>query len=231
MLGIEWWMSSNAREMLRGLGEDTSPRKLRLFACACCRYVCEFIPDREDSLRALDVAEDYADSRTSFADMAKVESATFSFAESVENLPILSKIAMAVRAATWTASPWYVAWEAVGYCRAAMYEQAYRSREPHYLDNAEHLFADLLRDVFGDLYLGIAVPAGWADSFASVRELAREIYWQRAFDRLPVLGDELKRFGCANDAVLSHCSTVVHHAKGCWVLDLVLGQPGLSVIS
>jgi hypothetical protein len=224
MFGPQWWISSSAREMLRLLGKDASPRKLRLFACACCRYVCTFLPEPEDSLNALDIAEHYADRQTTLTEFRKVESAMLSIAESLENHPIVSKIALAVRAATWTASPWYVAWEAVGSCTAALYEQAYRSREADSLEKAQGLFADLLRDCFGHLYWGVKEEPHWTETYACARDLAQEIYWQRAFDRLPVLGDALLQAGCANEAMLSHCSAALPHAKGCWLVDLLLGN-------
>jgi hypothetical protein len=50
------------------------------------------------------------------------------------------------------------------------------------------------------------------------------IYEERAFDRLPILGDALEEAGCDNPAILSHCRDGGDNVRGCWVLDLLLGQ-------
>ena len=54
--------------------------------------------------------------------------------------------------------------------------------------------------------------------------LARGIYAERAFDRLPILADALQDAGCDNADVLGHCRGPGPHARGCWVVDLVLGK-------
>jgi hypothetical protein len=48
------------------------------------------------------------------------------------------------------------------------------------------------------------------------------VYDERAFDRMPVLGDALEEAGCTDEGVLSHCRSGVH-ARGCWVVDALLG--------
>ncbi|MDB5309671.1 MAG: hypothetical protein JWO38_3873 [Gemmataceae bacterium] len=58
---------------------------------------------------------------------------------------------------------------------------------------------------------------------ASVRELAGVAYEGHQFDRLPVLADALEKAGCTDRAMLRHCREPGLHARGCWVLDRVLG--------
>lgn len=60
-------------------------------------------------------------------------------------------------------------------------------------------------------------------------EVARGIYQDRAFDRMPILADALLDADCDEEAVLRHCrGTEAHtpdgvvHARGCWVLELIL---------
>jgi hypothetical protein len=56
--------------------------------------------------------------------------------------------------------------------------------------------------------------------------LARAIYEDRAFDRLPILADALMDAGCDDDYTLSHCKSGGRHPPECWALDLFrLGGP------
>ena len=59
---------------------------------------------------------------------------------------------------------------------------------------------------------------------STVVALARGIYDDRAFDRLPILADALQDAGCDNAEVLNHCRDTGPHARGCWVVDLLLGK-------
>jgi len=62
MTEAEWMASDNAAGMLAwsGCGPRPSDRKLRLFACACCRSVWHLLAD-EQSRKAVEVAERFAD--------------------------------------------------------------------------------------------------------------------------------------------------------------------------
>jgi hypothetical protein len=53
--------------------------------------------------------------------------------------------------------------------------------------------------------------------------LSQGIYDDRAFGRLPVLADALEDAGCADADILAHCRDDGPHARGCWVVDAVLG--------
>jgi hypothetical protein len=54
--------------------------------------------------------------------------------------------------------------------------------------------------------------------------LARGIYDDRAFDRLPILADALEEAGCDDAEVLGHCRGPGPHVRGCWVVDMLLGM-------
>jgi hypothetical protein len=54
--------------------------------------------------------------------------------------------------------------------------------------------------------------------------LARAIYEDGAFDRLPLLADALMDAGCDDDLIRSHCRSGGPHVRGCWVVDLVLDK-------
>jgi hypothetical protein len=62
MTESEWLEATDPQPMLERLRRSgkASQRKLRLFACACCRHVWEWIPVL-DSQEAVEVAERFAD--------------------------------------------------------------------------------------------------------------------------------------------------------------------------
>jgi hypothetical protein len=84
-------------------------------------------------------------------------------------------------------------------------------------------FPPLLRDIFGPVvFRPVAVDPRLLTS--TVRDLARAIYEDRAFDRLPILADAFEDAGCDNADILSHCRGDGPHVRGCWVVDLILGK-------
>jgi hypothetical protein len=55
-------------------------------------------------------------------------------------------------------------------------------------------------------------------------KVGESIYADRAFDRLPILADALEEAGCTDADILAHCRGPGPHARGCWVVDLILGK-------
>jgi hypothetical protein len=83
-------------------------------------------------------------------------------------------------------------------------------------------FPALIRDLFGNPFRPVAVDPVWRTS--TVVSLAEGVYAERAFDRLPILADALQDTGCESPDVLDHCRGPGPHARGCWVVDLLLGK-------
>ncbi|MEO2088326.1 MAG: hypothetical protein ABGY75_02360 [Gemmataceae bacterium] len=83
--------------------------------------------------------------------------------------------------------------------------------------------ADLLRCIVGNPFRSVAFEPAWRSE--TVVALAAGVYAERAFDRLPILADALEEAGCDNADVLAHCRDPHQpHARGCWVVDLVLNK-------
>ena len=80
----------------------------------------------------------------------------------------------------------------------------------------------LIRDVFGNPFRPVTVDPRWLTS--DVLALARSLYDERAFDRMPILADALQDAGCTDEKVLAHCRGEGPHCRGCWVVDLLLGK-------
>jgi len=80
----------------------------------------------------------------------------------------------------------------------------------------------MVQCVFGNPFRPVSVDPRWLTSTAVT--LARTIYEDRSFDRLPILADALEEAGCDDPDVLAHCRSAGPHVQGCWVVDLVLGN-------
>jgi hypothetical protein len=80
----------------------------------------------------------------------------------------------------------------------------------------------LIREIFGNPFRRVSADPSWLTS--DVLLLARGVYEDRAFDRMPILADALQDAGCDNANVLDHCRELGEHVCGCWVLDMLLGK-------
>jgi hypothetical protein len=213
-----WAACTNPRAMIGNLRRrNISDRKLRLIAVAFARRVESLMTDPR-ALLALKVAERYADGLAT-------DSALWSAGHKAEE--------DAVRSAD--PSEYRPEWAAVAatehHPAAAAVDAAYQAIRPYTegdLDgwNREcRVQCDLIRDIAGDPYAAASAvdPAWLAWNGGTVAQLARAIYTERAFDRLPILADALEDAGCTDDAILRHCRGGRPHVRGCWVLDLLLG--------
>jgi hypothetical protein len=77
-----------------------------------------------------------------------------------------------------------------------------------------------LREVFGNPFRPATVEPGWRSE--DVLKVARGVYEEKAWDRLPVLADALLDAGCDSRDLLDHLKSPGPHARGCWALDAVL---------
>jgi hypothetical protein len=199
-----------------------SDRKLRLFAVACCRRLWARLKD-ERSRRAVEVAELYADGMASESQrqVADQDAADAFTGDSRASLFSLSANANLVIAC------WEVAGEAARNtllnCSTAGYDYSfkfwtYRRRR----EEARRTHLGLLRDIFGNPFRPVSFPSLWGTD--TVLAVTRAMYETRDFSPMPILADALMDAGCDNPDVLDHCRGPGPHARGCWVVDLVLGK-------
>lgn len=80
----------------------------------------------------------------------------------------------------------------------------------------------LLHCVFGDPLDPVVFDPAWRTPTAVA--LASGAYADRDWGRLPILADALQDAGCEDESILGHCREPGDHARGCWVLDLILGK-------
>jgi hypothetical protein len=205
----EWQTCAEADKMLQFLlhGGGVNTRKLRLFACACCRRILRFQTD-DGSRAAVEAAEEYADGLISIQELS---TRTAGDARWVATMMEVGQKKVAVMAALHLAG-----WEASlqpPEAQAAANTTAFAKQ------------AELFRDVFGNPFRPTRIDrAVLAWQGGMVPELAQAIYDDRAFDRLSILADALEQAGCHEADILAHCRGPGPHARGCWVVDLVLGK-------
>ena len=81
----------------------------------------------------------------------------------------------------------------------------------------------IFSELFGNPFRPTVFDPMWRTS--TVELLARGIYEERAFDRMPILADALQDAGCDCEDILNHLrDATAPHVRGCWALDLVLGK-------
>jgi hypothetical protein len=206
----------------------SSDRKLRLFAVACCRRVWHLLED-ERSRKAVEVGERHADGLASAEELDRADRDAMRALDEISTARGYD-VRVVLRKAPFTfprGAPAAIRWA----CSAAWTatEEAERAAwTAEGVANGKELAAncDLLRCIFGNPFhpqptLNPSI-LGWNNG--TMVKLARAIYDERAFDRLPILADALEDAGCDNAAILAHCRQPGEHVRGCWVVDLLLGK-------
>jgi hypothetical protein len=209
--------------MLTFLKGKRLARKLRLYACACCRRVWRLLGD-ERSRGAIEVSERFADRSASARELRDA----WNSARAVD----YAVGAGGEGAAVW-AVRYYVtktnAWQIALFTGADSRRAAISSvaGEPNAEEAAQ---AGLLRDIIGSLFFAPVAPdATWLTP--TVTRLARAAYEERRLPegtldlaRLAVLADALEDAGCADPDLLAHLRGPGPHVRGCWAVDLLLGK-------
>src|SRR5258708_951699 len=77
MTEAEWLDCTDIDSMLKFVRDQVSERKLRLFACACCRRIWPLLTD-ERSRRAVEIAERYADGAIDGIELSTARDAAWS---------------------------------------------------------------------------------------------------------------------------------------------------------
>ena len=197
----EWIGCRQPREMLLHLeaGDLATGRKLHLLAAACCRLVWPLLPEasRRAVVMAERLAEDPVDDQALFETVRAAIETACEIADPEANLAA----EMAYRAAS--RDGWYAA-AVVGHGPDADKEVA------------------ALRDIFGNPFRPVTIDP--ACRTPDVVALARTIYDDRAFGRMPELADALEGSGCTYPDILGHCRQPGEHVPGCWVVDAILGK-------
>jgi hypothetical protein len=235
MTEAEWLACDDPEAILNYICRSESLRKLRLLACGLCRQNWDRFPHR--------TCQEAVETSERFAEGAATGHALSQAAWRAEGIifAIDGKVAKYQQEQRAIQSGWLAPEDAIedGYVinpsgRRVSYSDARRmaevaervafGRAGALMRPCRELFDRIvIRDVFGNPFRPVAVDPHWLTS--DVVALARGIYDERAFDRMPILADALQDAGCDSAAVLDHCRDPNGvHVRGCWVVDLLLGK-------
>jgi len=205
------------RKLLHG---PASERKLRLLACACCRRNWERVT--EPTRKVIEANEQYADGVITYNGVR-------TFLEPIlDPEPGSAGERYPRRGLSSTErSAWHLSVRQLGRAQAQNVMDDLRAGNPK---RSRHISeastqASLVREIFGNPFrLRVSRKAWLLWNDRTIPKMAEAIYTDRAFDRLPILGDALEDAGCTNRDILDHCRGPGPHVRGCWVVDLVLDK-------
>jgi hypothetical protein len=229
----DWLACTDPTLMLEFLRGKASDRKLRLLACACCRHVWDLLLD-EQSRQAVNAAEQYADGLISHDARILIHDAARAARKAIKKEAPqkgYSPCFNAARAAECVVEGSLESLTAaIGWVSTAVGNQAVPVPADGDFDDAYEAvwhfqmfyLCPVIRCIFGNPFRPVSPEASRLTS--NVVNLAHEIYDDRAFDRLPILADALERAGCTDNDIIGHCRQPGEHVRGCWVVDMLLGQ-------
>jgi len=222
MTEAEWLTSRFPDDLLMQFDRNTtSERKLRLFACECCRGIWHLMTD-ERSRHAVEQAELFADGGISLATLQNAADAAQTVADDAESRASITGENEYPPSAAWCAAgtvEFHDVYHVVGACRRDILFAVSEGEEERILATQ----TEFIRDIFGNPFRPVAFDAAWRTDTAL--SLARHMYESRDFSAMPILADALQDAGCDLDDILNHCRDANGvHVRGCWVVDFVLGK-------
>jgi hypothetical protein len=217
-----WWACDDPVKMLKCLRGKASDRKLRLFACACCRAAQPLL-SIDPLRRGVETAERYADKDATWSDMV-------GYAKAAERQGwSMSGKERTLADAAWATTAmnlWYYFRAVTRTVDTVQYLLSYDGGQAH------HQVA-LLRDIAGNPFRPLLPLASsllaWRDGF--IVQLAEGVYENRILprghfdkDRVAVLADALEEAGCTEAELLGHLRGPGPHVRGCWAMDTILAK-------
>lgn len=203
----DWLACEAPDQMLLFLTAAASDRKLRLFACGCCRRLGDLLPEGP-SRHAVEASERFADGEINADELQRhwaiVRRLVAGDEARTGGWNRLTKAEMEARDATRSG-----AWSAA---HSVVADSHHDERQAQ---------CDLVRDIFHPFHPMASQPAWFTEE---VKSLTQEMYRERIFGQMPTLADALMKAGCQAADILDHCRGSGPHVRGCWVIDLLTGR-------
>lgn len=202
----EWLQCTFPSLLLELISERVTTRKIRLFACGCCRLVWNVLPPSfqrgieniEQVAEELAVESDLKHRQLYCPDLS-LDITWLTGKKPLGRIPsFLTRISqIAVATAPTLEGGVYV--------------------------NHLQAQADILRDLVGNPFVPITIPSEWLNwKDQTVVKLATVISQQAQWEDMPILGDALEESGCNDERILNHCREETWHGPGCHVIDALL---------
>jgi hypothetical protein len=219
MTEAEWNDAASPYSCLEFLRGKASDRKLRLFACACCRLT----PEADRLYSFLNHAERLADTNMIWEPVTDGQIHWLAYQLRRDDPWVAACNTISVGLNSYVLPKVWA--EAEEELRGLGPEKIHAEQQRRVERTRNRFAVPILHDIFGNPFRPGTIDPGWlAWNGAAVLNLARVIYEERAFDRLPILADALEDAGCHVADILQHCRGNGEHVLGCWVLDLLLGK-------
>jgi hypothetical protein len=251
MTEAEWNACTDPTPMLEFLQTSGLPsnRKLRLFACACCRLIWDF-PNDDRARQAVEVGDRYVDgvvtSKGPVEAYVDVCACLYPLGRRyTPHVPVAvldSAFIAFLRTTSVTGAYYGQPWEYSHYdayqCARDAADRvtsvaAWAGKSAAAFASTRNVEAVLLRDLYGPLpFREVHLDPAWlAWSDGAVQKLAEAAYEERSLPdgrlhrtQLAVLVDALEGAGCADHEILGHLRGPGPHVRGCWVVDLLLNK-------
>jgi hypothetical protein len=209
MTEAEWQTSDDPQKMLDVLREKTSGRKLRLFACACCRWTWPYL---ENDLAA--------------GDLAAIQNAVLLAEQHAEGHSVAVALGQAGETANKIAFLTGLSGASAAFALTFLDARQAAARTNYCLRWWDEVpAADLVRDIFGNPFRRVTPDPAWLTP--TVVSLAQAAYEERILPsgeldavRLGVLADALEEAG-AHGEMLNHLREKGPHVRGCFSIDLL----------
>jgi hypothetical protein len=207
MFDEEWLARAHPLELADYVLDRASDRRRRLFTAACCRALGE--------PAAAQACERVADGLADVSVLGQLPGAA----------PPRHR-----RRNTWSSNPLRISrgaqvsqvlW-AAGLPSA---EAAARTVAEFAFPQLQRQLIDLILEFVGNPFRPHKAEPAWVEADGGiVARLARAVHEGGTYEDLPVLADLLEEAGCRDADLLSHCRREGGHSRGCWAVDLLLGQ-------
>lgn len=221
------WPAVSPWGLLATVAERGGERKPRLLACAWCRHILDHLPPgrpargvSRDWLRGVIAAAERVADGPAFPTEVPVRIPTSDEAAVVSTTPAAQMVGWLTFApgsfepALFEEMPALAA-RLLGSGESADWYPEFERRQSEL--NA------LILELFGPQPDLPRVDPEWRTwNNGDVLNLAKTIYDDHRFDLLPILADALEEAGCDDSEILVHCRGGGPHARGCWVVDLIL---------
>jgi hypothetical protein len=212
MTEAKWLGCNEPVPMLEYLRGRVSERKVRLFACGCCRRVWDRLAD-ERSREAVRAAEAFADGAVTDQQLQGAED---------EAWHLVARVPEKTPAEYAAVVAWQTAFHIAGADMSHFVRRVLRASAGA---ESRRTLAALVREVFGNPFRPVTVDPSWLEwNKGCAAQIARTIYEERRFGDLPVLADALEEAGSRDETLLAHCRDRRGHARGCWAIDALLGK-------